>query len=771
MAIATFSVPIDIPWHRIAFSRDMMDKVACDRKLPLRWRSSVAVFEYEPPIDQQQIDGYLVTYLKVACTITGYQPDAKEIRIRERIARSGWAAVDEGLSVNLSDSIEQYHACYGAMLEVVVAPPAGDAVSLADYPYFADFDPKKRELYELVTDTGEVMSRSLDDVGVRLGHTTSQSHEVRDSMSAGVSISAPAAFGGPGATAGIQHSTTDLNQRSTENVRTTDALRENRETLSHTTQLSQMYHQLDSYHLGTNRAAFFVMPRPHVVQSTDPAGTPRTFVDGPRQLEGMQEFMLVVVRPKSQEHICVEAYLETAHLVQTTKLGAPGQQSTSETFAKLDQNEPGAVVAMKSYSDWPTLEIKATRTQRFNPPTAGFVIDTADPRSDAGFGGLHIITETSVGIVNRKIDIQPDFVQVTCEVTYRNTPMLDSSELNQNSSYEMHATIFWKKDSAATTVYGNTLLITGRAVCSCELDVDSKFNELEYEKDLSVVFEKNLKTIDSRPERMGNAMSIHDANRLGKDLHRQILASVSSADRYPRGAVGLLDTQLVSGILAGKLSDAETPNNPPVSKWLGVDKEILRRIATYSPSMTRSQMLAVPLSQQVERFGLSFEEAVDVRRALSDLKEPVGPRPIPKIQKIRVPDVTGLKLEEARAALISGKLRFSGFEVSDSSVPSGVVIGQDPQFETEVDADFKVTLNLSSGLSVCVPDLINLPLSEAMCKLLEAGLKSEPTVVGTAGPNAVVSKSEPLPRSWVMPHSRVTLSMSSQPRTKKEHGK
>ena len=51
MTISTFSLPVDIPWRRIAFSSDMMDKTACDRTLPPRWRSSVAVFDYEPPMN------------------------------------------------------------------------------------------------------------------------------------------------------------------------------------------------------------------------------------------------------------------------------------------------------------------------------------------------------------------------------------------------------------------------------------------------------------------------------------------------------------------------------------------------------------------------------------------------------------------------------------------------------------------------------------------------------------------------------------------------
>jgi hypothetical protein len=56
MAITTFSLPVDIPWQRIAFSQDMMNKVACDRALPPRWLSSIAVFSYEPPAAVGQLE-------------------------------------------------------------------------------------------------------------------------------------------------------------------------------------------------------------------------------------------------------------------------------------------------------------------------------------------------------------------------------------------------------------------------------------------------------------------------------------------------------------------------------------------------------------------------------------------------------------------------------------------------------------------------------------------------------------------------------------------
>src|SRR5262252_7459429 len=69
-----------------------------------------------------------------------------------------------------------------------------------------------------------------------------------------------------------------------------------------------MYHQFTAYHIGTNRAVFFMLPRPHIVQSD------LTFVNGPRLLEGVQEILLVVLRPCHMPGFCVEAWLETAHI-------------------------------------------------------------------------------------------------------------------------------------------------------------------------------------------------------------------------------------------------------------------------------------------------------------------------------------------------------------------------------------------------------------------------------------------------------------------------
>ena len=119
----------------------------CDRKFPYRWRSSVSIFSYEPPDDFQSYEGLIVSYLKVICTITGFQPDPEEIGLTNRRINSYWN--DPEVIENYEELATKYYACYGAILEVALAPIGN--FPLQQFPYFADFEPKKRELYEIVS--------------------------------------------------------------------------------------------------------------------------------------------------------------------------------------------------------------------------------------------------------------------------------------------------------------------------------------------------------------------------------------------------------------------------------------------------------------------------------------------------------------------------------------------------------------------------------------------------------------------------------------------
>ena len=108
-----------------------------------------------------------------------------------------------------------------------------------------------------------------------------------------------------------QWGTKRLNAQESLSSRSSDVGQEKRETFSFSTQLSQMYHLLDSYHLGTNRVVFFIQPRPHTLE--EPSG----FVRGPRPVDGIQEFFMVVAQPKDQKDFCVSLRLDTSHLAKT----------------------------------------------------------------------------------------------------------------------------------------------------------------------------------------------------------------------------------------------------------------------------------------------------------------------------------------------------------------------------------------------------------------------------------------------------------------------
>ena len=312
MSYSDLSLPIDIPWKRIAASSDMIDSQYGDRKFPPKWRSSVSVFYHEP---NDLVDTYCdrkVTYLKVACSITGYQP-GREVGIST-------PPIDDRWEEEVTKLGERYLPCLGAILQVAVFPPNMDKeVSLADFPYIMDFEPKKRELYEAVTLSGEVLSRSNSTVNLRKGATTTDTTEDASKNASSLSVGAVVPIPGIPIRVGgdftSERTRRDISTSEKVDIKTTDDSREKRETFSHSTSLNQMYELFNGYHLGTNRAVFYMVPRPRIVDRTDEY----TFINGPRKLEGIQEVFLVINRPKDLNGICVEAYLETAHIVEAAK--------------------------------------------------------------------------------------------------------------------------------------------------------------------------------------------------------------------------------------------------------------------------------------------------------------------------------------------------------------------------------------------------------------------------------------------------------------------
>jgi hypothetical protein len=116
-----------------------------------------------------------------------------------------------------------------------------------------------------------------------------------------------------------------------------------------------LYHLLDAYHVGTNRALFLLESRPHVLEATS------GFVRGPRPIDGIQEFFLIVALPKKERDFCVSVRLDTAHLAEKEKMNYATRNDTislSASAAPPAQNDANAVFdGVESVGVWAGVKV------------------------------------------------------------------------------------------------------------------------------------------------------------------------------------------------------------------------------------------------------------------------------------------------------------------------------------------------------------------------------------------------------------------------------
>ncbi len=619
------NLPLDIPWKRIAISEDMIARSVLDGAPP-RWRSSLIVFQYQPEEEFQTYEGMTVSYLKVIATLTGFQPDGDEVGLRDRRAHSAW--FDPAVIEQYERLVDEYYACYGAILEVVILPAGTPEevrrTPLSRYPYISEFEPKKRELYELVSDTGEVMSRSLESVQVRKGASTTDGHEVMDSVSLSAEATGSAPVGESGAKVGATlgasttHGTRDLSQQEISNVRTTDAGREMRETFSHTTQLTQMYHQLNSYHLGTNRAMFYVLPRPHIVE------TPRTFVNGPRVLEGIQEFFLVVMRPKDMKEICVEAYLETAHIAAEPVLDYERGSDTLPLNMTLKAPRPDTTIL----NDYAEVQLPGEAT--YVPPD-GWEVDihdepsgrrpssqatpvapggTAQPVEKRNPAGWEELQRSGDGIVNFIVDARKDMVKLTATIR---AMFIDRTFPHPNEFHEgwinWLVRIFIRRKTPVVVSNNSSLWLTGRYVSSCPTDVRARMAEGDF-----VVWEHPLEAAGSARVGADVRMDVVSANRLRAEIGRLLLASRNHRARYRPGTVKFCDAQFIARTIGTLIRRAGHEDNVTAASLSGLDAALAAKLAK-SGAPSRGRVLQMSLEESADRLDLTHDEALRLRRA------------------------------------------------------------------------------------------------------------------------------------------------------------
>jgi hypothetical protein len=722
----------------------MMERDVCDRPYPPRWRSTVAVFAYEPPEEQQTYPEHIVSYLKVSCSITGVQPGAEIGAAHPGAA----AAFNDVRVVEAYDSVvDRYYGCYGALLEVAVKPQlpgdAADQIPLSQFPYFIDVEPKKREVIETVTETGERLTRSESAVNVRKGTTTTEGHEVVDTDTWGVTGGASVGVANLGGFYSSSSGTKDMTGQQHENIRTTDRARELRELYSHQTQLAQMYHQFTAYHVGTNRAVFVMLPRPHIVQSE------HTFVAGPRMLEGIQDVLLVMMRPKNMPQVCVEAYLETAHLAFQENVYDSRTESVEHTVNEAVANKGENRTYQIEYVLPVGWELDDTREQTFSVSKVG----STNPNQPA----------TSPIIDSRLVSY--DEGKLVVEVTLGT---LGKAGVFHYLYYaELVLTVYLRRIGQEPTDVPRDLYLTGRGVCCCPgLPAERPEHEPTH-KATAVLIEESLPPeppVYAVGRRSG--MRVYAANRLRERVGTWLVRSVNSPRRYARGSVTFLESRLLAERVADVLDLPDHEDNTAVRDIAGLPAELAEAVTAAMPWLRRADLLRMSLAELGDRFELSPEQAVTLRRAalglLAPLDEPRRRWPAPP--RPEVPDLVGLHVDEARAALIEQRLRLGAVTERDGEQPQRTVLEQRPEAGVVATPDVAVDVVVATGLTVRIPDVVGRGVSEALCLLRDAGLRSEPELVFVARPGRrrhTVLEAEPRPRTHVTPHARVVLQVVS----------
>src|SRR3954464_4538940 len=74
------NLPVDIPWKLIDSSPDMTDRSFCDKRSPNPFRPSLAIYACAPKAEElpEELCGDQIAYLKISCTIAGFQPTEDE---------------------------------------------------------------------------------------------------------------------------------------------------------------------------------------------------------------------------------------------------------------------------------------------------------------------------------------------------------------------------------------------------------------------------------------------------------------------------------------------------------------------------------------------------------------------------------------------------------------------------------------------------------------------------------------------------------------------
>ena len=481
---------------------------------------------------------------------------------------------------------------------------------------------------------------------------------------------------------------------------------------------------------------FFVLPRPHTVQNE------QTFVQGPRQLEGIQEVFLVIMRPSKMPFINVEAYLETAH-IHGLKERVSSPPTPNDVSYHLDHNVidgvrrfPGEPVNIHWWSgglEGYTRDTVVCQKDFIFTPPPGHVI-ALDYKPDGTNEGYEIVVPAhGYAFKFELIHSEPSFLkfQGTIVTIWPPSGIADpfflfepgSVDLNIAAPYyaalmDVTLRIFTRPtdDVPQIITKEKTMYLTGRGVCCGTLKRD-RFNLEEQRKGVleSVTWEGTIPTspINTRASIPSNdiiqsnpGMTIGEADFIRNNVGRMMINSINSNKRYEFGKVGLLDTQFVSNSIANIIKGKEHPDNIPIKQLAPHIFKGISKINNMSPRITKAQLLQMTFQDQITKYGLDYKEAVEMRRALLGIDGKEGAGVGEPTHEVEVPSIVGMQIDKASNVMRKAQLSIGESTYQDDFNPRGTVIIQHPEPRTRVPVNSDIYLVLSSGTSFQIPDII-----------------------------------------------------------------
>jgi hypothetical protein len=392
-----------------------------------------------------------------------------------------------------------------------------------------------------------------------------------------------------------------------------------------------MYNLLTGYHQGTNRAVFLMLARPHVLQPTDY----RTFVQGLRAIEGIQEFLLIVTRPEDIEGLCIEAFLETGHFPEDTPIIEPEEEYEEDYLDCLVTATAKGAGLFGSLNPWDKAEcvrIEEDQSATQDVPT-GWVVDKRQKRKrrpglavgsgwDDGHPGVADMGQADSSLpsnikykasdaklmVSGKICGDSDYFSSGEDNEFRRTfRVFIRSEQPKKIHKEAHADI-------------EHLLITSRGLCVCFKSGKDCPEAISPSLPQGPIVESIVDepVIAINPALLTQDTTSRTRSPAMKEFLRRVQTAMTNSWRNPRrhafGTVGFLESDYFKDQIQKLLPKDHLERQ--LAQIAGLPKKV---VESFGKDWTVARALKMDLASFARTTGLSVADAAKARRQLLGL--------------------------------------------------------------------------------------------------------------------------------------------------------